>query len=162
MKYVSPLRVAALACNITLRTLPAKITLNFPDNVSNMTYSHFLKFGRGFSTSYNTVTYFSIHFVNVLSLCRRICYVVFHMLFPNISKAVIDYTCITSVSEYSKSIRLKFKFPYDGVLHYFYSPGYLRYPPNTMKRSRYGREHDMLVLICMLAQVYVLLFTLAH
>ena len=24
MKYVSPLRVAAIACNITLRTLPAK------------------------------------------------------------------------------------------------------------------------------------------
>ena len=29
MKYVSPLRVAALACNIMLRTLPRKITLNF-------------------------------------------------------------------------------------------------------------------------------------
>ena len=41
LKYVSPLRVAALACNIMLRTLPRKITLNFPDNASNMTYSHF-------------------------------------------------------------------------------------------------------------------------
>ena len=41
MKYVSPLRVAALECNIMLRTLPRKITLNFPDNASNMTYSHF-------------------------------------------------------------------------------------------------------------------------
>ena len=29
MNYVSPLRVAALACNITLRTLPIKIALNF-------------------------------------------------------------------------------------------------------------------------------------
>ena len=37
MKYVSPLRVAALVCNIMLRTLPRKIT----DNASNMTYSHF-------------------------------------------------------------------------------------------------------------------------
>ena len=39
--------------------------------------------------------------------------------------AVIDYTCITSVSEHSKSIRLLFKLievPYHGVLHYFYSP----------------------------------------
>ena len=36
--------------------------------------------------------------------------------------AVIDYTCITSVNEYSKSIRLLFKWikvPYYGVLHYF-------------------------------------------
>ena len=41
MKYVSPLRVAALACNIMLHTLPRKITLNFPDNASNMTYSHY-------------------------------------------------------------------------------------------------------------------------
>ena len=39
--------------------------------------------------------------------------------------AVIDYTCITSVSEYSKSIKLLFKrieVPYYGVLHYVYSP----------------------------------------
>ena len=43
MKYVSPLRVAALACNIMLRTLPLKLTLNFPDNDSNMTYSHFFQ-----------------------------------------------------------------------------------------------------------------------
>ena len=57
MKYVSPLRVAALVGNIMLRTLPPKITLNFPDNVSNMTYSHFsLKSGTGLRTSYSTVT----------------------------------------------------------------------------------------------------------
>ena len=46
----------------------------------------------------------------------------FHMLFPSISMAVIEYTCITSVSEYSKSIGLLFKsveVPYYGVLHYF-------------------------------------------
>ena len=57
MKYVSPLRVAALAGNIMLRTLPPKITLNFPDNVSNMTYSHFfLKSGTGLRTFYSAVT----------------------------------------------------------------------------------------------------------
>ena len=47
---------------------------------------------------------------------------VFHMLFPSISMAVIDYTYITSVSEYSKLIRLLFKWigiPYYDVLHYF-------------------------------------------
>ena len=44
------------------------------------------------------------------------------MLFQSISMAVIDYTCITSISEYSKSIRLLFKWiegSYYGVLHYF-------------------------------------------
>ena len=57
-----------------------------------------------------------------MSFCRCICYLVFHMLFPSITLAVIDYTCITSVSEYSKSIRLLFKWievPNHGVLHYF-------------------------------------------
>ena len=57
-----------------------------------------------------------------MSFCRCICYLVFHMLFPIISMAVIDYKCITSVSEYSKSIKLLFKWikvPYYGVLHYF-------------------------------------------
>ena len=44
------------------------------------------------------------------------------MLFQSISMAVIDYTCITSISGYSKSISLLFKcikVPYYGVLHYF-------------------------------------------
>ena len=44
------------------------------------------------------------------------------MLFPSISMAVIEYTCIASISEYSKSIRLLFKYievPYYGVLYYF-------------------------------------------
>ena len=44
------------------------------------------------------------------------------MLFPSISMAVIDYTSITSISEYSKPIRLLFKrieVPYNDVLHYF-------------------------------------------
>ena len=40
MKYVSSLRVAALTCNITLYTLPPEIALNFPDNVSTMTFSY--------------------------------------------------------------------------------------------------------------------------
>ena len=57
-----------------------------------------------------------------MSFCHCICNLVFHMLFPSISMAVIDNTCITSVSEYSKSIRLLFKWinvPSYGVLYYF-------------------------------------------
>ena len=57
MQFVSPLSVAALAFNITLRTLPRKITLNFLDNASNMTYSHFFQVCYRFKNfSYNTVT----------------------------------------------------------------------------------------------------------
>ena len=40
IKDVSPLRMAALTCNITLYTLPSKIALNAPDNVSMMTCSY--------------------------------------------------------------------------------------------------------------------------
>ena len=40
IKDVSPLRVAALTCTITLYTLPPKITLNVPDNVSTMACSY--------------------------------------------------------------------------------------------------------------------------
>ena len=47
--------------------------------------------------------------INIFSFCRCICYLVFLMLFPSIGMAVVDYTCITSTSEYSKSIRLLFK-----------------------------------------------------
>ena len=86
-----------------------------------MTYSHFFKSGKGLRT-HNTVTYFSIYFINILSCCRCICYLVFHMLFPSISMAVIEYTCILSGSEFRKSINLLFKLievPYYGVLHYF-------------------------------------------
>ena len=39
IKDVSPLRVAALTCNSTLYTLPPKIALNVPDNVSTMACS---------------------------------------------------------------------------------------------------------------------------
>ena len=49
---------------------------------------------------------FSINFINVLSNYRCIRYLVFPALFPTISMVFIDYTCITSVTEYSKSIRL--------------------------------------------------------
>ena len=44
------------------------------------------------------------------------------MLFPSISMVVIDDICITSVRQYSKSIKLLFKWiqvPYYGALHYF-------------------------------------------
>ena len=40
IKDVSPLRVAALTCNITLYMLPPKIALNVPANVSTMTCSY--------------------------------------------------------------------------------------------------------------------------
>ena len=42
----------------------------------------------------------SINFINVLSYCRCIPYLVFPALFPIISMVFIDYTCITSVTEY--------------------------------------------------------------
>ena len=79
----------------------------------------------------NTVTYFSFHFINVLSYWRCIRYLVFHRLFPSIGMADIDYTCIKSVSEYSKSIRLLLKLikvPYGARLHYFYTPMLYRLP----------------------------------
>ena len=52
---------------------------------------------------------FSINFINVLSNYHCIRYLVFPALFPGISIVLIDYTCITSVTEYSKSIRLLLK-----------------------------------------------------
>ena len=52
---------------------------------------------------------FSIDFINVLSNYHCIRYLVFPALFPSISKVFIDYTCITSVTEYSQSIRLLLK-----------------------------------------------------
>ena len=52
---------------------------------------------------------FRINFVNILSYYRYIRYLVFPVLFPSISLAFFEYTCITSVTEYSKSIRLLLK-----------------------------------------------------
>ena len=43
---------------------------------------------------------FSINFINVSSNYRCIRYLVFPALFPSISMVFIDYTCITSVTEY--------------------------------------------------------------
>ena len=40
-----------------------------------------------------------IHFINALSYNRYICYQVLHTLFLSVSMAVVDYTCIKSVSE---------------------------------------------------------------
>ena len=65
---------------------------------------------------------FSINFINVLSNYRCIRYLVVPALFPSISMVFIDYTCITSVTEYSKSVRLLlivFKVLYHGRLHVF-------------------------------------------
>ena len=49
---------------------------------------------------------FSINLINVISYYRCIRYIVVPALFPSISMVFIDYTYITSVTEYSKSIRL--------------------------------------------------------
>ena len=88
-----------------------KITLNVPDNVSNMIYLLITQLHN-----------FCIYFINVLNFCHCICYLVFYMLFPSIGIAIIDYTCITFDSEYSKFIRLLFKrieVLYYGALHNF-------------------------------------------
>ena len=52
---------------------------------------------------------FSINSINVLSNYRCIRYLVFPALFSSISMVFIDYMCITSVTEYSKSIRMLLK-----------------------------------------------------
>ena len=52
---------------------------------------------------------FSFNFINVMSFYRCIRYLVFPMLFQSISMVFIDYTCITSVTEFSKSVRLLLK-----------------------------------------------------
>ena len=52
---------------------------------------------------------FSINFINFLSNYRCIRYLVFPALFSSIGMVFIAYTCITSVTEYSKSIRLLLK-----------------------------------------------------
>ena len=54
---------------------------------------------------------FSINFINVLSYMyyRFIRYLVFPALFPSISMVVVDYICITSLTEYSQSVRLLLK-----------------------------------------------------
>ena len=51
----------------------------------------------------------SIYFINVLSYYQCIHYLVFPALFMSLSMVFIDFTCITSVTEYSKSIRLLLK-----------------------------------------------------
>ena len=52
---------------------------------------------------------FSIIFINVLSYYPCICYLVFPALYLSISMVFTDYMCITSVTEYSKYIRLLLK-----------------------------------------------------
>ena len=52
---------------------------------------------------------FSNNFINVLSNYRCIRYLVFPALFSSTCMVFIDYRCITSVTEYSKSIRLLLK-----------------------------------------------------
>ena len=52
---------------------------------------------------------FSINFINVTCNDRCIRYLVFPAVYPSLSILFIDYTCITSVTDYSKSIRLLLK-----------------------------------------------------
>ena len=51
----------------------------------------------------------SVHFINVLSNYRCIRFLVFPALFPSISMVIIDYMCITSITECRKYIRLLLK-----------------------------------------------------
>ena len=79
---------------------------------------------------------FSINFMKVLSNYRCICYLVFPALFRSISMVFFDYTCIASVTEYSKSITLLlkcFKVLFYGRLHYFSGPCYVYYLQNSIK-----------------------------
>ena len=60
------------------------------------------------------------------------------MLFPSISMAVIGYTCITSVCQSSKPYKAAIQMDLSSLLWFltlFYSPGYIRYSVNTIKRS---------------------------
>ena len=59
--------------------------------------------------SYFFLNNFTFYKWYLTKVAHCICYLVFHMLFQSISMAVSYHTCITSVSEYSKSIRLLFK-----------------------------------------------------
>ena len=52
---------------------------------------------------------FSIDLLNILSNYRCIRYLEFPALFPSISMVFNDYTCIKSVTKYSKYIRLLLK-----------------------------------------------------
>ena len=52
---------------------------------------------------------FSINFINILRYYRCIRYLVVPAFFPSISMVFNDNTCITSVTEYNKSIRLLLK-----------------------------------------------------
>ena len=47
-----------------------------------------------------------LNLLNILSYYRCIRYLVFPAIFPSISIVFNEYTCITSVTEYVKSIRL--------------------------------------------------------
>ena len=81
---------------------------------------------------------FRINFINGLSDYGCIRYLVFPALFMSIGMVFIDVTCITSVTEYSKSIRLLlkcFKVLYYVRLHYFSGPCYVCYLQNSIKHS---------------------------
>ena len=114
----------------------------------------------GLWTSNNTVTYFSINFINILSYYRCLRYLVLPALFPSISMVFNDYTCIKSVTEFCKYIRLllkSFSVLYHGRLHYFSGPCYVCYPQFSLSILVNVSNKPCFVLICMLARVHVLL-----
>ena len=150
IKDVSPLRMAALTCNITLYTLPPppppkkkkkkKIALNVPDNViDDDMFVHFCMLTLVYELLITLLHIFSINFIKILSYYRcSIRYLVFPALFMSISMVFIDFTCITSVTECSKSIRLllkRFKDFFFDRLHYFSGPCYVCYLQNSIKHS---------------------------
>ena len=76
---------------------------------------------------------FSINFINVYSNYCCIRYLVFSALFPSISMVFIDDTCITSVTEYSNSIRQLLKGSLLWSLTLFSGPCYVCYLQNSIK-----------------------------
>ena len=90
--------------------LPPEIALNVPVNVFNFdTFVHICMLTQVYELLLTQLHIFSINFINVLKYYRCIRYLAFPALFPSISMVIIDYMCITSVTKYSKSIRLLLK-----------------------------------------------------
>ena len=101
-----------------------------------LTYSPVCRLAQVYELLITQLHIFNILFLNVLSFYRCIHYLVFHTLFPSISFAVIDYTSITSVSEYSKSIRLLYIYELKFLIMVSYTifttPRHVHYPQNTI------------------------------
>ena len=82
---------------------------NFSVNLNHDMFVHICMLSQVYELLITELHIIGISFINVLSYYRCIRYLVFPALFPSISMVFIDCTCITSVTEYSKSIRLLLK-----------------------------------------------------